>query len=393
MELLLLGIYSFFVWLIFFKFKLLPWNIISQVIVVTIPIIGLTSLILLLNIVAPSSADVRVVNYVVPINPPVRGLVTEVPIEPNRPIKKGDVLFRVDPTPYEIAVRTNEAQIAQLRAQLVTAEANSRSLLEQLKNATGQREAVASKLQLSRLRLQQFKELSDTGAGNRFDWEQAQADVLNLEGQLASSVAAEAQIREQIAAKTPEGEQDEVAKVKAQIAQAEAQLADAKWQLSQTTYYAPTNGTVVALTLRPGAMAVPLPMSPAMNFVEDEQWILAIYHQNEVRKIKPGQEAEIAFKMYPGRIVKCKVDSIMWATAQGQLPIGVMNPAGGVAPIPPYGLAVRLLPEGKDKDIFLAAGAKGSGAVYTDSGEMIHILRKVIVRVGAKLDWLILKMH
>jgi multidrug resistance efflux pump len=206
-------------------------------------------------------------------------------------------------------------------------------------------------------------------------------------------VAAEAQAREKLAAKTPEGEQDEVANVKAQILRAEAQLADARWELSQTTYYAPANGTVVALTLRPGAMAVPLPMSPAMNFVEDEQWILAIYHQNEVRKIKPGQEAEIAFKMYPGRIVKAKVDSIMWATAQGQLPIGTVNPGGGVAPIPAHSLAVRLLPDAKDKDIFLAAGAHGAGAVYTDSGHMIHIIRKVLVRVGSKIDWLILKMH
>jgi hypothetical protein len=97
--------------------------------------------------------------------------------------------------------------------------------------------------------------------------------------------------------------------------------------------------------------------------------------------------------MYPGRIVKCKVDSIMWATAQGQLPIGSMNPAGGVAPIPPNALAVRLLPDAKDKDIFLAAGAHGAGAVYTDSGEMIHILRKILLRVSAKLDWLILKLH
>ena len=74
MEIILLGIYSFFVWLIFFKFKLLPWTFISQVIVVTIPIVGITVLILMLNIVAPSSADIRVVNYVVPINPPVRGM-------------------------------------------------------------------------------------------------------------------------------------------------------------------------------------------------------------------------------------------------------------------------------------------------------------------------------
>ena len=393
MEILLLGIYSFFVWLIFFKFKWLPWNIVSQVIVITLPIIGLTALILLLNIVAPSSHDIRVVNYVVPINPPVRGLVTEVPIEPNRPIKKGDVLFKVDPTPYQLTVQNFEAQIARLKVQLISAEASSRNLEESLKSATGQKDAIESKLKLSKLRLQQYKELAETGAGNKFDYEQAQADVANLEGQLASTVAAEAQARETLGAKTPGGEQDEVANVKAQIAQAEAELANAKWELSQTTYYAPADGTVVALTLRPGAMAVPLPMTPAMNFIEDEQWILAIYHQNEVRKVKPGQEAEIAFKMYPGRIVKGKVDSIMWATAQGQLPIGTMNTAGGVAPIPPQSLAVRLLPDAKDKDIFLAAGAHGAGAVYTDSGHMIHIIRKVMVRISAKLDWLILKLH
>src|SRR5712672_1370640 len=133
MEILLLSIYSFFVWLIFFKFKWIPWNIVSQVIVITIPIIGLTALILLLNIVAPSSHDIRVVNYVVPINAPVRGLVIDVPVEPNRPIKKGDVLFKIDPTPYEISVRNYEAQITRLKVQLLSAEASSRNLAESLK--------------------------------------------------------------------------------------------------------------------------------------------------------------------------------------------------------------------------------------------------------------------
>ena len=389
----MLGIYSFFVWLIFFKFKWLPWNIVSQVVVITLPIIGLTALILLLNIVAPSSHDVRVINYVVPINPPVRGLVTEVPIEPNRPIKKGDVLFKIDPTPYEISVRNTEAQIAQLKVQLLTAQASSRNLGEQLKGATGQKAALASRLELAKKRAQQFKELAESGAGNQFDYEQALAEVENLNGQMATLVANEAQATERLATKTEDGEQDEVANVRAQIVRAEAQLADAKWQLSQTTYLAPANGTVVALNLRPGAMAVPLPMSPAMNFVEDEQWVLAIYRQNEVRLIKEGQEAEIALKMYPGRIIKCKVDSIMWATAQGQLPLGTMSTAGGVAPIPPYALAVRLLPDGKDKDLFLAAGAHGMGAVYSEKGAMLHIIRKVILRVGTKIDWLILKLH
>ena len=101
--------------------------------------------------------------------------------------------------------------------------------------------------------------------------------------------------------------------------------------------------------------------------------------------------------MLPGRIVKCKVDSIMWATAQGQLPIGSMNTAGGVAPIPPNCVAVRLLLDPKelekDKDFFLAAGAHGSGAVYTDVAREVQILRKVFVRVKSKLNWLILKLH
>jgi len=360
MEILALAIYSFFAWLIFFKFKWLPWNIISQVITVTLPVIGLTATILLLNIVAPSSPDVRVINYVVPINSPVRGLVVEVPIEPNRPIKKGDVLFKIDPVPYEIAVSNSEANVTSLNQQLKSAQAGDA--------------ITTTKLALARKRQDQFTELAGTGAGNKFDQEKAEADVLSLQSELEASAADEDAIR-------------------GKIASGEAQLANARWELSQTTVYAPANGTVVALTLRPGAMAVTLPVTPAMNFIEDEQWIIAIYKQNEVRKIKPDQEAEVSFEMYPGRIVKCKVDSIMWATAQGQLPIGTMNVAGGVAPVPPQCLAVRLLPDAKDKDIFLAAGAHGTGAVYTDSGQAIHIIRKVIVRVDAKLNWLILKLH
>jgi multidrug resistance efflux pump len=393
MELLLLGIYSYFVWLIFFKYKWLPWNTVSQVIVITLPIIGIAALILILNIVAPSSHDVRVINYVVAINPRVNGLVTEVPIEPNRPIRKGEVLFRIDPTPFKIEVDGFRAQLRQLDAQLVTANAGQRGLGQQLRSASASKAAVASQLKLARVRVDQLRELARTGAGNQFDYEQAQTEVANLEAQLDAATASESQIREKLAAKTDEGEQDDIANVKAQIARAQAQLADAQWRLDQSVYHAPANGTVVSMALRPGAMAVPLPMTPAMTFVEDEQWIMAIFKQNEVRKIKPGQEAEIALKMYPGRIIKCKVDSIMWATAAGQLPIGGASTSVGVAPIPPNSLAVRLIKDRHDTDLFLASGAQGAGAVYTDSGHAVHILRKVILRIGTKIDWLILKLH
>jgi len=393
MEILLLGIYSFFAWLVFFKFKWLPWNITSQVITITIPIIGITALILFLNIAAPSSPDVRVMNYVVPINPRVAGKVIEVPVEPNKHVKKGDVLFRLDPLPFEIQVHASEANVNSLKAQLISATANQRNLSQQLKEAVSRQGAATTQSALARKRVAEFQELVKTGAGNRFDLEQAETDASRAENDLLAADAAVAQVQEKLAAKTPSGVQDEVAKVLAQIAQAEAQLADARWQLGEAVQYAPADGTVVALALRPGVMTVPFPAFPAMTFVEDEQWVVAFFAQNEVRNVEAGNEAEIALKTYPGRIIKCKVDAIIWATAQGQLPISGMLPNTGFGTAPDMRLAVKLQPDGKDADLFLAPGARGNGAVYTEHEKPIQILRKVFLRISTKLDWLVLKLH
>jgi hypothetical protein len=61
--------------------------------------------------------------------------------------------------------------------------------------------------------------------------------------------------------------------------------------------------------------------------------------------------------------------------------------------MPPGRFPVKLTIAEKDRDLFLPAGALGNGAIYTEHGEMVHIIRKVILRVGAKLDYLILKLH
>src|SRR4030095_2476285 len=112
MEILLLGVYSFFVWLIFIKLKLLPWTTPWKVGVAIFPVVCIAALLLLLNIFAPTTSDVRVVKYVVPLIAQPRGRVIEVPVENNRPVKKGDVLFRIDPTPYKNDVSSLEARLA-----------------------------------------------------------------------------------------------------------------------------------------------------------------------------------------------------------------------------------------------------------------------------------------
>jgi hypothetical protein len=87
------------------------------------------------------------------------------------------------------------------------------------------------------------------------------------------------------------------------------------------------------------------------------------------------------------------VDSILWATAQGQMPISGNLPNTLPGEMPEHRIAVRLLVEPKDKELFLAAGARGGGAIYTEKGKMIHIVRKVFVRVSTKMDWFVFKLH
>lgn len=378
MEVLILSVYGFIVWLIFIKLKWLPWNTQTQVTVVVIPIVGLTALILTLNVVAPSSADVRVIKYVVQVIPQVRGRVIDVPVEPNRQVTKGTILFRIDPTPFEIEVEVLEAQLS-------ATEGSVRMLDEELRAATGRTEAVRAKLKLAQMRVKQNTELASTGAGDRFALEQAVANEQELLAELRASVAAEAQVRAHLGA-TVGDDQAEIAHIK-------AQLARARWELSQTVFYAPADGTVINLQLRPGQLATALGQLPVMTFVENDFQVIALFSQNELHQVEPGDEAEIALETYPGRIIKAEVDSVVWAQGQGQVPMSPTVPQTGAAPLPPGRFAVRLRIAERDRNLFLAAGAAGHGAIYTQHGHHIHIIRKVVLRVGAYLDYLILKLH
>jgi len=396
MEALLLGIYGFFVWLIFIKFKWLPWNIQTQVIVAIIPIVGLTVLVLLLNIFAPTTSDLRVYKYTVPIVSQVRGRVLEVPVEEgNRLVKKGEVLFKIDPMPYQQAVDSLEAQLA-------NAVGSQKEVEETLKGARGAIEQsnaklreVNAKLELARLRVAQNRELVAAGAGNKFDLETAETNLRELEGQADSARAAQVQARaseqqvvQKLGTKT-KGDKGEYA----QIAQIRAQLANARWELEQTTTLSPCDCYVINLQLRPGAFVAAVPFNAVMTLVEATGQVVALFNQNELHQVAPGNEAEFAFSTHPGTVIKGTVDSIIWAQGQGQLPQSGTLPMTGVLNAPPGRFAVKFDVADRDKEVFLAAGASGSAAIYTEHLAMIHIIRKVILRVGSYTNYLILKLH
>jgi multidrug resistance efflux pump len=417
MEVLLLGIYSFFVWLIFIKFKLLPWTTPWKVAVAIIPVVGLMTLMLLLNVVAPTTDDVRVIKYIVPVVSQVRGRVIEVPVENNRPVKKGDVLFRIDPTPYQNAVQSLEARLVsdkaklnaerskvnEVEAKLVDSVSGGKQLREELNVARAQVAALLPTLALAQKRVDQNRQLAAAGAGNRFDLEQAETNVNEITAQIVSARATEQQVQSKLDGlvngelATVAATRAQVATARAQVAVAEAQIANteadlatSRWELSQTAVFAPSNGSVVNLQLRVGTFVAGMPFNEVMTFVENDYQIYAFFLQNELHQVQPGDEAELSFQTWPGRIIKAHVDSILWAQGQGQMDASGNLPNTTIT-VPPGRFPVKLVVGEKDRDIFLAAGARGDGAIYTKSLAPVHILRKVILRIGAKLNYLVVK--
>jgi multidrug resistance efflux pump len=333
---------------------------------------------MLLNRFAPSSHDVRVIKYTIPIVPQVRGRVIEVPVDPNRPVKKGDVLFKIDPTPYLLQVRALEAELA-------NAVGANRSLREQLRAASAKGEAIRAKLDLARTRVRENRELVAASAGSRFELEAAEAEVRSLEAELTAANAGASQITEQLGAVVG-GDQAQVARIR-------AQLESARWDLSQTTMLSPADGWIINLQLRPGVFVTAFPAVAPMSVVENGYQIYALYYQNELGAVAPGDAAELVMPTHPGKIIKASVDSIVWAQGQGQLQVTSNIPQTGVMPAMPGRFPVKLNLADPDKDEFLAAGAIGEGAIYTDHLHEIHIMRKVLMRVSSKLNYLILKLH
>ncbi len=324
---LLLIIYGFIVWLIFIKFKLLPWVFISKVIVCIIPIIGLATLWLLMNVFQPYSNDVRVLRYVVPIVSRVTGRVIEVDASGNTPVKKGDVLYKIDPRQFQYAVNGYNARLQEIKVQ----------------------ESFAA------LRLSQARQLSQTGAGPKYDFEDYERQVSQYQQQ---------------------------------ILQAQADLDTAKQNLAETVVYAPSDGTVINLQLRPGALSAQLPMVPVMSFVENTGFVVASYPQNALHQIAVGDPVEITLKTMPGKIIKATVDSIILAQGQGQVQISGTVPT--VLQPPPSGrFFVRFKLANGIPIQSLPMGASGNAAIYTESLKPIRIIRQVIIRVMSIINYIV----
>jgi multidrug resistance efflux pump len=377
MELLLALIYVSFCFVIFKIFRI-PVNQWSLSTAVLGGIIGIALLLLIMNYNHPFTANARIYFAVTPVLPGVRGRVIEVPVQTNAPLKEGDVLFRIDPKPYQYIVDQKKAALAE-------AEQNVKQLKASLDQATAAAERAKAQFDLAQQNYDRQAELFEKKI-----IAQATLDtyVRNLETARQTLTGARAEEERARLAYT-----SNIEGVNTTVARLTAELADAQYDLDQTVTRAPSAGFVTQVALRPGTYVVPVPLRPAMVFVNTErgdQELGAAFQQNSLQRVKAGDEAEVAFDAVPGRVFKGKVRQVINAIAPGQMQ------ATGTLQNPPTeaGRALAIIDITDDMSGYnIPLGAAGQVAIYTEHWHHVSLLRKILLRMRSWQNYIFLEGH
>lgn len=379
MELLLILTYLAFCYAIFKLFRI-PVNQWSLATAALGGIVGISLLLLVMNYNHPFSSNARIYFAVTPILPGVKGRVIEVPAHANTPLKEGDVLFRIDPKPYEYIIDQKRAAIAE-------AEQAVRQLKASLDEAT----AGVEKANVQ-LRLQEDNYNRQLQLFSRQVIAQATLDVAQRNYDAAKQALVAAQAAEERARLAYTSE---VGGTNPTVARLRAELSDAQYDLDQTTTRAPAEGFVTQLALRPGMYVVPAPLRPVMVFIhtgERDQALTAAFQQNALQRVKAGDEAEVAFDAVPGRVFKGKIQEVVDAIATGQVqPTGLLVDVGART-VGGRALAVIQLEE----DISgyqIPLGAAAEVAVYTKHWEHVALLRRILLRMRSWQNYIFMEGH
>jgi len=376
---LLIDIYALLVWLVFFHFKLLKFDLKAKIATAVIGVLFCFGILIAVNFLHPQSLDARVFQQVVPVATrlPQSGRVAEVVVHPNVPVKKGDVLFRIDPEPFQIEVDRLEAALAEAEQNVPQLKATydaSVATIDRLKE-----EAAFARQEFAR-----FERLAKENAATQEQFEETSRNLRSSEASLREAEAQSAKAKLAMEAKTADGENVDVAQLKAQLAQA-------RYDLNETTVRAPIDGFVTNLELQPGFVVQP--GVPVLTFVSNPDGVVVVtLPQEYLGTIEPENEVEVALDMYPGRMIRGKVENVIWATGQGQLtPSGQLPTATESSPAGRFAIKVRI-DEDEQKRYRLPAGAAGAAAIYTKYGTPFRIVRRVIVRWYTWLNYLQIAM-
>jgi multidrug resistance efflux pump len=378
MELLLILIYVSLCVAIFKIFRI-PVNEWSLSTAALGGIIGLGLLLLFMNYNHPYTKNARIFFSVTPVLPGVAGRVTEVPVEPNAQLKAGDILFRIDPSPYQYAVEKKQAELAE-----------AEQLVQQLQSSLDQANAGADRARAQLELAQQTFDRQETLFEQKVV-AQAALDTAfrNLEASRQTLAGAEA-----AAERARLAFNSNIDGVNTTVARITAELRSAEFDLAHTVTRAPGPGFVTQVGLRPGMYTMPVPLRPAMVFVNTgprDATLIAGFQQNSLQRVKVGDEAEVAYDAVPGRVFKARVRHVIDAIPDGQLqPTGVLQDVG----LPSGGRVLAVIDVEEDLSAYqIPRGAAAQVAIYTEHVPHLSLLRKILLRMRSWENFVFTEGH
>ena len=277
-------------WLVFFKLKLLRlspgWALIFTFFVLHLFLVFLIGL----RFVTPNSANATVVQRTIQLIPrlPEPTLVTEVLVEENVPVKKGQPLFQFDRRPYQYKVEQIEAQLAEAKQNVLVLQANVEAAMQNVAKAKVQ-------LDYEQYQKRMFQTLVKEQAVREEQIIQVDARVNTAQATSTEAMAALESARLKYTA--------QINGVNTAVANLEAQLRQARYYLDNTTLTAPEDGRIINLQVRPGMVSGIYRIGGIAALIADaDRYLLATFYQENLKYVRPGQPVEVAFDLYPGQI-------------------------------------------------------------------------------------------
>jgi multidrug resistance efflux pump len=296
--------------------------------------------------------------------------VSKVHVKPDQKVKKGDPLFDILPDRFQDAVDQAKAQLTAAQATVSQLDAGVTVAAAAVKKSKADTAVAKAELDTA-LALQK----ASAGAIAKLKVEETQQGYRAAQ---ADDKVKEASLKQS---------QFSLASAKHSVDVAAASLKTATFNLERCTYTSPVDGQVVNWQIREGTPVARWRFSGA-GTVQDfsDSWILAVFPQNLLKNVKPGNAVEIAFKRRPGQIVPGKVMEIVNYTGEGQLTPNAMIPV--VADMGSQGfLVVRIHLDDQELAKQLPLGAAGTTAIYTDTGTPFHVITKITVRIKAWMNY------
>ena len=322
----------------------------------------------------PYTSQATVQAYVVKIAPEIGGKVSELGVGDNARVAPGDVLLRIDPEPYRIAVERAEAQLEVAGQSVGSSTAGVVAAEASVANAIAERQNIRE--QAGRVLV-----LVEKGvyAQSRYDTETAA--LTSSDAAVAKAEAELEQARQSMGGKGLEN---------AQIRDAMAALRRAQLDLTRTTVKSPSEGAVTNLQISLGQFVGA--GQPAMTYIDiREIWIDAAFRENTLENLKPGNPVDVVLDIRPGRIFKGKIESIGFGVSsketdpQTGLP-KLKNPSGWIRDPQPIPVRVAfdrasVVPSG------VRLGSQANLIVYTGDSHVMNALGWLRIRLVALLSY------